>query len=133
MRRAARKVSDFYNSIMEGCGLHANQFTLLIPIYLAPALTINQLAHYADLDRTTLARNLKVLEKRGLISIRAGDDQRTRVVQITDLGRRTLLNALPLWEKAQEQFTNSLGEPYQAEFLDLLDQLDMLLPADSSQ
>jgi DNA-binding MarR family transcriptional regulator len=128
MRRAARAVSDFYNVIMEPAGLHANQFTLLIPAYLAQDLTISQLAQLAGLDRTTLARNLKVLEERGLIRLRPGDDQRTRVIGITDLGRQTLLEALPLWEKAQQQISDYLGQTQLAGLLGYVDLLETLLP-----
>ena len=128
MRRAARAVSDFYNVIMEPAGLHANQFTLLIPAYLAQGSTITQLAQLAGLDRTTLARNLKVLEERGLIRLQPGDDQRTRVVVITDQGRQTLLEALPMWEKAQQQLYEHLGKTHLAEFLAHLDMLETLLP-----
>ena len=126
MRRAARAVSEIYDNIMAPTGLHANQFTLLIPAYLAQGLTINQLARLVDLDRTTLARNLKVLEDRGFISLRPGADQRTRVIAITDLGRQALLDALPLWEKAQQQIRDHLGEAHLAEFLGYLDKLETL-------
>ena len=128
MQRAARAVSDFYNAIMEPVGLHANQFTLLIPTSLVQGLTISELARLAGLDRTTLARNLKVLRQRGLITQRPGDDQRTRVIVITDLGRKTLLVALPLWEKAQQQFDDYLGEAHLTELLGDLDSLETLLP-----
>lgn len=128
MRRAARSVSDFYNAIMEPAGLHANQFTLLIPTYLVENLTISQLAQLSGLDRTTLARNLKVLEERGFISLRPGDDQRTRLIVLTNQGRQTLLEALPLWEKAQQQFHEYLGEAHLADFLGSLDRLETLLP-----
>jgi DNA-binding MarR family transcriptional regulator len=109
LRRATRALSEFYNRAMEPSGLHGNQFTLLIPPYFKPGLTINQLAHFTGLDRTTLARNLKLLEARRLISIKPGQDQRTRVIHLTELGRQALLRALPLWEQAQRQVTAALG------------------------
>ena len=127
IRRAARAVSDFYNVIMAPVGLHANQFTLLIPTYLVQDLTISQLAQLARLDRTTLARNLKVLEERGLIRLRPGDDQRTRLIAITDLGRQILLEALPLWEKAQQQLGDYLDEAHLAGLLGDLERLETLL------
>lgn len=127
IRRVARTVSDFYNVIMAPIGLHANQFTLLIPTYLVQDLTISHLAELAGLDRTTLARNLKVLEERGLINLRPGNDQRTRLIAITDLGRQTLLEALPLWEKAQQRLGDCLGEAHLAELLGNLEKLETLL------
>ncbi|MHB8627962.1 MAG: MarR family winged helix-turn-helix transcriptional regulator [Aggregatilineales bacterium] len=133
MRRAARAVSEFYNGIMEHSGLHANQFTLLIPVCLSRGLPINQLAQFTGLDRTTLARNLKLLEERALITMRPGDDHRTRMVQITERGRQTLLEALPLWEQAQQQLGDYLGESQLTDLIGHLDKLETLLPPDRSE
>jgi DNA-binding MarR family transcriptional regulator len=123
MRRATRVISDFYNAIMEPTGLHGNQFMLLIPAYLKDGLTISQLAEMQSLDRTTLARNLKLMEERGLIAIRPGEDQRTRAIYITEHGRQLLAEAFPLWEQAQQQVNALLGESELAQLYSTLDKL----------
>ncbi len=132
MRRAGRALGDFYNATMEPSGLHANQFVLLVPPYLNEGMTINQLAEFAGLDRTTLTRNLQVLVKLKLITLDPGQDQRTRVVHVTDLGRHTLLKALPLWEKAQKQVLAYLGQSEAAELYDHLDKLEEQLRSNQS-
>jgi len=53
------------------------------------------------MDRTTLTRNLRPLEKQGLIRIEPGEDRRERQVRLTARGQRALATAFPLWEKAQ--------------------------------
>ncbi len=126
LRQAARVVTDFYNSVMVSTGLHANQFSLLVPPYLNPGLTINQMADVTGLDRTTLARNLKLLEERGWIVVRSGEDQRTRQIQLTESGRQILLEALPLWEQAQEQVKAALGQEGVAQLFAYLDRLEDL-------
>ncbi len=126
LRQAARVVTDFYNSVMVSTGLHANQFSLLVPPYLNPGLTINQMAELSGLDRTTLARNLKLLEERGWIVVRSGEDQRTRQIQLTESGQRILLEALPLWEQAQEQVKTVLGEAGLSQLYNYLDRLEEL-------
>ncbi len=126
MRRVGRALSDFYNAVMEPSGLHGNQFLLLVPIYFQPGITINQLAKWADLDRTTLARNLKLLEEREIITLSPGKDQRTRKIQLTELGHQKLMEALPLWEKAQQQIVDSLGKEQVAQLFGCLDQLEAL-------
>jgi DNA-binding MarR family transcriptional regulator len=132
MRRATRAITDFYNAIMEPSGLHANQLSLLIPPYLKPGMTINALVDFVALDRTTLARNLKLLEDRQLITLRRGADQRTRVIHVTELGRQTVLEALPLWEKAQQQVLTSLGEKQLDHLLESLDKVEDLIEGDST-
>ncbi len=129
LRRTGRVVSNFYNDIMKPSGLHGNQFLLLVPVYLRPGITISQLAQQADLDRTTLARNLKLLEQRGLISLSPGKDQRTRTIEITAPGREKLLAALPLWEQAQQRINEFLGERL-ACFNQSLERLDQLTAED---
>ena len=61
------------------------------------------------MDRTTLTRNLKPVERDGLIAVVAGKDARTRNVQVTRKGLKTLERALPLWEAAQTQVVKELG------------------------
>ena len=70
---------------------------------------MTDLAERLGMDRTTLTRNLKPLEKRELLEVEPGQDQRTRLVRLTDQGRGTLAEALPLWEKAQAQVVEALG------------------------
>jgi len=71
------------------------------------------------MDRTTLTRNLKPLEKAGRIRLDRGTDLRTRNVTLTDEGRAALRSAFPKWNRAQsrvvdgfgrERFHNLLGE-----------------------
>lgn len=126
MRRATRWITDLYNGIMEPSGLHANQLMLLIPLHLTPGLTINQLAEFAALDRTTLTRNLKLLEDRQLIMLAPGEDQRTRVIRLTEHGEEALQTALPLWEKAQRQVVAQLGEAHLHELFGYLDKIEEL-------
>ena len=73
-------------------------------------MPITQLAWELVMDRTTLTRNLRPLEKQGLLSISAGDDRRTRIVMLTARGRDTVQQALTLWEQAQTRVVEGLGE-----------------------
>lgn len=57
------------------------------------------LAQQLVMDRTTLTRNLTLLEHRGLVAIAMGDDQRTRLVTLTNQGREALMKALLLWNR----------------------------------
>ena len=72
------------------------------------------------MDRTTLTRNLKPLERRGLLSITPGSDQRTREVALTNRGHSLLAQAIPLWEDAQSRVLENLGEGWRKELLEIL-------------
>ncbi len=109
LRKATRAVTQLFDAKLKPSGLRVTQFTLLAAIRLVGGVTINRLAKELAMDRTTLTRNLKPLEKQGLIAIEAGQDQRTRLATLTERGHEALAHALPLWERAQTEVINRLG------------------------
>ncbi len=62
------------------------------------------------MDRTTLTRNLSVLQRQGFIKISSGKDNRTRIVTITNKGRTTIAKAIPLWNDVQNKVKEQMGE-----------------------
>ena len=62
------------------------------------------------MDRTSLTRLLKPLERSGLVRIVSGEDQRTREVALTLRGQEAVAQAIPLWEKAQAHVVQEMGE-----------------------
>ncbi len=109
-RKTARAVTQLYDGIMKPSGLQGTQFSLIAVISALESSTINRLSEALVMDRTTLTRNLKVLEKQGLVRITPGEDQRTRVVTISGKGSKRFNDALPLWEKAQSHMVDRFGK-----------------------
>jgi DNA-binding MarR family transcriptional regulator len=68
------------------------------------------LAEALVMDRTTLARNLKPLEKQELVKVVAGEDRRVHVVMLSDKGYAALARAMPLWQQAQAQIVEGVGQ-----------------------
>lgn len=110
LRKAARAVTQLYDKALRPTGLRTTQFTLLVGISMLGAVRVTRLAEIGVMDRTTLTRNLKPLERRGLIQITPGNDHRTRVVTITDEGQKALEQALPLWKKVQADVVKRLSQ-----------------------
>ena len=109
-RKVARSVTHVFDEAMHSIGLRSTQLSILATTYLAGGATLAKLAANLVMDRTTLTRNLKPLEKRGLVTIAVGNDRRSRVVTITREGKKLLSDALPLWRQAQEHFVDRLGD-----------------------
>lgn len=109
LRKAARAVTQMYDGALQPLGLRATQFTVLAQIEHRGPINISELAARLVMDRTTLSRDLGPLEKRGWVRIVAGDDRRTRAVNLTAKGRALLKAALPVWRQAQKKITGSLG------------------------
>lgn len=126
VRRAARAVSQIYDDALEPCGLRINQFSLLGAVESTGPTPVSDLAHLLELDRTTLTRNLKTLEKIGLISISPGQDKRERLVAATPDGIAIMVRAKPLWRQAQDRITDQLGADRWRRITDDLDALSMI-------
>jgi DNA-binding MarR family transcriptional regulator len=103
-------VTQVYDEFLRASGLRGTQFSLLIAVRAMGPVTVTKLAFKTMMDRTTLGRNLMLLEKKALIRIEPGEDKRVREVTLTDEGLDALRRALPLWEEAQAHVVNSLGE-----------------------
>jgi DNA-binding MarR family transcriptional regulator len=110
VRKAARAVTKLYEEVLRPSGLRPTQFSLLMATRIRGPVTVSKLAQATVMDRTTLTRNLQILEKRGFISIKPGGDRREREVNLTPLGMEALAQAIPLWEEAQERVRHGLGE-----------------------
>ncbi len=110
LRKAVRAVSQLYDDAFRPIGLRATQFGLLGATGMLGPLTINRLAEAIVMDRTTLTRNLRPLEKQGLLQIKSGKDRREREVSITRRGQVVLAKGYPLWKKAQGKVVKGLGQ-----------------------
>ncbi|MCB9946659.1 MAG: winged helix-turn-helix transcriptional regulator [Rhodospirillaceae bacterium] len=122
LRKATRRVTQLYDHILVESGLRVTQFGLLATLRVAQPLSMTALAHRMAMDRTTLTRNLKPLERAGLVALAPGGDRRTRMVLLTDPGRDALRRAAPFWRQAQLAMAEALGP-------DRLKQLHALLDA----
>ncbi len=109
LRRAARIVTQMFDDAMRPCGIRVTQFTLLSATCALEPVAVGRLAHATGMDRTTLTRNLQLLEKQGLVRMHPGADQRERRVSLTDRGHGVLVRALPHWQQAQVQLAKRLG------------------------
>src|SRR5260370_2553582 len=75
LRRASRAVTQHYERHFRGSGLRATQFTVLATLAQTGPLSISALSSELGLERTTLSRNLRLIENRGCISAVPDDYQ----------------------------------------------------------
>jgi DNA-binding MarR family transcriptional regulator len=110
LRQAALAATQIYDEVLQPTGLKITMFRLLRRISEAGQPTISELARIVDLDRSTLGRNLKVLERLGHVQLAGGRDDRSKIVSLTARGKIRLEKALPLWTKAQRSMQSWLGD-----------------------
>jgi len=109
LRRAARATTRLYDDFLRPSGLRSTQYSMLMVARVRGPVTLTKLAEMTVTERTTLTRNLTILEKKGLIVIEPGKDRRERQVSITERGLEVLMEAIPLWEGAQAHIEQGLG------------------------
>lgn len=109
LRQAAAQSTAHYDAVLAPSGIKVTMFRLLRRIEAAKAISITELAEIVGLDRSTLGRNLRVLEKQTLVEIGTGEDARARQVSLTRTGQEKLREAVPLWQQAQQEFSQIIG------------------------
>ncbi len=66
LRRAARAITRLYDDFLRPSGLRVTQFSVLNATMLHGPVPLTKLAEMTVTERTTLTRNLTILEKKGL-------------------------------------------------------------------
>jgi DNA-binding MarR family transcriptional regulator len=112
VRQASRVLARLYDNELAPFGLHSSQ----LPVLAAAALfgdsgaPMSKLAQAVLMDRTTLTRSIRPLERAGLLRVaRSPEDARTKIVVVTRSGERMIESIFPVWERVLKQIKKSLG------------------------
>jgi DNA-binding MarR family transcriptional regulator len=111
---------------MRPVGLKITQFSVLRTVARMGPVNISNLAAEMALDRSTLGRNLALLERQRLVRLSEGDDLRERTVTLTSRAHRILRKAVPMWEQAQVRVDLLLGKEGVAALFTLLSKFEEL-------
>jgi DNA-binding MarR family transcriptional regulator len=106
----ARAVARVYGATMRSLGVPTTQFHLLGALALHPEAGMAELAELLVLDRSTLVRNLKLLERNRLIESERPAGSRAKRFALTGAGRAVIEAAVPIWEEAHGRLVAALGE-----------------------
>lgn len=109
LRRAAASITSYYDHALEPSGITVSQFSLLLNISKAERGSLAELADMAELDRSTLARNIKPLIIKKLVLDTKADRARDSRFILTEAGIKTLAQAQRSWEAAQSSIAERLG------------------------
>lgn len=112
-RKTANLLARAYSRAMAGTKLEIAQFSTLCAVADGGAGSVAQIAAHLGIDRSTLVRNLKVLERRRLI-VERGRRGRRILYDLTKEGEELLSLALPRWQAMQEAIGQSLADPVAA-------------------
>src|ERR1700736_3404502 len=109
-RLAVRRINQFLDRELASIGLGAAQLGLMAQIAALSDDTLGALAKRTGLEQSTLSRNLRILEEKGLIEIALVEtDLRRRAVWLTERGARRLEAAIPVWRRAHAKLATLLS------------------------
>ncbi len=130
LRQITRLVTQRYDTELGKTGLKTTQYSLLSHIHSLGPVRPGELARAMRMDASTLTRNLRPLQDAGWVEVAAGDDARSRSVQLTESGRAKRQEAQRHWRMAQEALNERLGVEHVAALHALLDDTVRLLGTD---
>jgi len=110
VRQAARQVTKLYERYLADAQLTSAQFSILGALRGGGPMTMVELASVMVMDRTTLLRAMKPLQRENLLKSTSGpEDPRQLVISLSPSGERRFEQAVPLWNKAQAEFEGEVG------------------------
>lgn len=107
-RQAARALTQLYDSELRDSGLEVPQFALMSTLEQGGPCGVVELARRHALDKTTVSRNLRLLERKGWIEPSAAGDKRRHEFVLTRRGLQCLSSAKPKWKKVQNQLRSGM-------------------------
>jgi DNA-binding MarR family transcriptional regulator len=110
VRQAARYITQFYDRYLATAGLRTTQYGVLARLKRHGPMSINTLAAELVVDRTTLGRNIRPLERDDLIAIEPDPaDRRSKILRLTKAGEACFQRAQKRWAEAQTHFERAYG------------------------
>jgi DNA-binding MarR family transcriptional regulator len=120
LRRVTRLVTQFYDSELRRHGIRPTQGSILASLQAKDKWTMAELSDWLGMDRTTLVRNLRPLQRDGLVEAGGGGRGKLVELAITAKGRKQIEKLTPAWKSAQSAAVKTLGEKrWSAIFSDL--------------
>lgn len=110
LRRVSRVVTQYFDAELRRHGIRTTQGTLLAALHATGATTMAELSEILGMERTTLLRNLKPLQRDGLVAIDGGGHGGPVELSLSAKGRKQIEKMLPAWESAQQTAVKVLGK-----------------------
>ena len=117
LRWVSRVLTQFFVSELHHHGLLPTQTPILTALSARPEASMAELSDWLGMDRTTLVRNLRPLERDGLVKSTGKGRGHKVSLALTPKGRAALQKFLPDWRNVQQKVLRTLGKERWAEIL----------------
>ena len=110
LRRVSRILAQFFVRELKHHDLLPTQTPILGALSATRSASMAELSDWLGMDRTTLVRNLRPLERDGLVKS-TGHGRGSKVsLELTPKGKAALERFLPDWRVAQQKIIKTLGK-----------------------
>ena len=110
VRRISRVITQFFDAEVRRHGIRPTQTPILGALQAKDGWSMAELSEWLGMERTTLLRNLRPLQRDGLVRANGGGQGGHVELAITQKGRMALAKALPAWRSAQDKVIAILGK-----------------------
>ena len=110
IRRVSRVITQFFDAEVGRHGIRPTQSPILRALQAKNGWGMAELSEWLGMERTTLLRNLRPLQRDGLVRAKGGERGGHVKLEITEKGRATLAKMLPAWRSAQDKVVAVLGK-----------------------
>ncbi|HSV83133.1 MAG TPA: MarR family winged helix-turn-helix transcriptional regulator [Ramlibacter sp.] len=131
LRQLGRMVTRHYDRYVAEVGLKNTQYALLSHVVRLGPIRPGDLAKRMQMDASTLTRNLQPLAAQGWLTVGAGEDARSRLVEATAAGLAKRVEGQRAWKAAQTALNERMGVERVAALHELLDACIECLDDDS--
>jgi DNA-binding MarR family transcriptional regulator len=110
LRWVTRAVTQFYDAEIRRHGLRPTQGSILAALMAKDSWNMADLSDWLGMERTTLVRNLRPLQRDGFVNVDGGGRGNLVELSITAKGRKQVEKLAPAWKSAQCAVVKTLGE-----------------------
>ena len=110
LRWVTRAVTQFYDAEMRRHGIRPTQGAILASLNSKHSWNMAELSDWLGMDRTTLVRNLRPLQRDGFVKAIGGGRGNRVELTITVKGRKQIEKLAPAWKSAQRAAVKTLGQ-----------------------
>ena len=110
LRRTTRALTQFFDVELRRHGIRPTQTPILTALAAKSDWSMETLSKWLGMERTTLLRNLRPLQRDGLVRAKGGGQGRHVELKLTEKGRGALAEMLPAWRSAQDRAVAILGK-----------------------
>lgn len=109
VRRVSRVITQFFDAEVRRHGMRPTQTPILRALQARHGWGMSELSEWLGMERTTLLRNLRPLQRDGLVRVKGAGRGGHVELEITAKGRAALAKMLPSWRAAQDKVVATLG------------------------